>query len=345
MAHSKQKLISFAVPSYNSAAYLDRCISSLLVAKDACEIIIVNDGSKDDTLKIARSYEQQYPGTVVVIDKENGGHGSGVNAGLAKASGLFYKVVDSDDWVDEKALNALLETIQKHEAEQMNIDLYVMNFTYAHEREEHFIRDYSKQFPAYKVLNWTDVNKFDISLTLLMHSLVHRTSKLRESGVKLPEHTFYVDNLFVYQPLPYMEKIYYMPISVYQYYIGREDQSVTLANISKKYAQQIRVMNHMLDAYQYTEILKMPKGLKRYMKHHMTDMMIITQMFTVSADSPERRRDLKTLWQTLKRNDKKMYRYLKYRSYNVVVSFLPYKLKSKLMMYGYLKLRKKLKLG
>lgn len=98
------KLISFAIPSYNSENYLSHCVDTLLTGKDEVEIIIINDGSKDNTLKIAKEYEKKYPNIVKAIDKKNGGHGSGVNKGLELATGLYYKVVDSDDWVNEESL-------------------------------------------------------------------------------------------------------------------------------------------------------------------------------------------------------------------------------------------------
>ena len=107
------KLITFAVPSYNSEAYMEHCIDTLLTGGEEVEIIIVNDGSKDNTKKIADRYAKQYPTIVKAVHKENGGHGSGVNKGLELATGLYYKVVDSDDWVDEDALKKTLETIKK----------------------------------------------------------------------------------------------------------------------------------------------------------------------------------------------------------------------------------------
>ena len=107
------KLITFAIPCHNSEKYMKKCIDSLLVAKDDIEIIIVNDGSTDDTQKIANQYAKKYPDTIKAIHKENGGHGSGVNVGLENATGLYYKVVDSDDWVDKNSLLKVIETIKK----------------------------------------------------------------------------------------------------------------------------------------------------------------------------------------------------------------------------------------
>ncbi|MGE4319881.1 MAG: glycosyltransferase family 2 protein [Acholeplasmataceae bacterium] len=105
------KLISFVVPAYNSEKYLHTCIDSLLFDLEHVEIIIVNDGSKDNTIKIAETYQHMYPNTVKVINKLNGGHGSGINAGLEVATGLYFKVVDSDDWMDVENTKYLVSKI------------------------------------------------------------------------------------------------------------------------------------------------------------------------------------------------------------------------------------------
>ena len=101
----QQKLITFAVPCYNSAAYMRHCIETLLSAGEQAEIILVDDGSvKDDTPAICDEYAAKYPTIVKAIHQENGGHGEGVNQGIRNATGLYYKVVDSDDWLDTDAL-------------------------------------------------------------------------------------------------------------------------------------------------------------------------------------------------------------------------------------------------
>ena len=106
------KYISFAIPCYNSAEYMEHAIQSILPAGEDVEIIVVNDGSKDETAEIAARYEKEYPTIVKAVNKENGGHGDAVNVGLDHATGLYYKVVDSDDWVDEEALFKILDVVK-----------------------------------------------------------------------------------------------------------------------------------------------------------------------------------------------------------------------------------------
>ena len=106
------KLITFTVPCYNSAAYMDHCIETLLTAGEDAEIILVDDGSKDDTGKIADAYAEKYPTIVRVIHQENGGHGEGVNQGIRNATGVYFKVVDSDDWLDTDALQQVLAELR-----------------------------------------------------------------------------------------------------------------------------------------------------------------------------------------------------------------------------------------
>jgi len=341
------KTISFVIPSYNSQDYLHNAIESLIGFGDDIEIIVVNDGSKDQTLTIAKSYQNKYPELIEVIDQENGGHGSGINAGLKTAKGVFFKVLDSDDWIDRDSFEKLLKQMRQHLRHHEVLDLYITNFVYEHVADQtQYERDYSDNFLPHQVFSWQHMRKkFKNSKTLLMHALIFRTELLRSIKLELPRHTFYVDNIVAYVPLAHVKKMYYMPLPLYRYFIGREDQSVTLKNITKRYQQQIKVFNILSEAYSYEEIQDMEKGLRQYMKHCIAAMLIITQMFTVATPSKERLKDLNNLWQSLKHRDPKMYRYLRFRSYNTTVNFLPSRLKSFIMVKSYLYLARKIKLG
>ena len=192
------KYISFVVPCYNSEEYMEKCIDSLLIGKEDVEIIIIDDGSKDKTGKIADRYQKKYPTIVKAIHQENGGHGAGINTGLKHATGKYFKVVDSDDWLDEKAYKKLLKEI-KH----IDTDLVVCNYvyTYTDGRKEQTI-SFANVYEEGKVLTWNDIHRLKLTQYPSLHSMMYKKSVLDKSNIDLPKHVFYEDNLFIYLPPP-----------------------------------------------------------------------------------------------------------------------------------------------
>ena len=91
------KLLTVTVPCYNSQDYMEKCIESILPGGERVEIIIIDDGSKDNTGRIADELAEKHPSVIRVIHQENGGHGEGINQGLSHATGRYFKTVDSDD--------------------------------------------------------------------------------------------------------------------------------------------------------------------------------------------------------------------------------------------------------
>ena len=340
------KYISFAVPSYNSQDYLSKCVESLLVGGDDVEIIIVDDGSTDNTAKIADEYQQKYPDIVRAVHKPNGGHGSGVNAGLKHASGLYYKVVDSDDWVDAEAYKKLLSTIKEHVAAGTEADMYIVNFVYEHVNDStRYVSDYVKNFPQNRFFGWDEIKPLKLWKMILMHSIVYKTENLRASGIELPEHTFYVDNVFAYQPLAYMKKLYYLNVDFYRYFIGRSDQSVTIENVVKRYDNQIRCMRCMLAAYSYDQLQAMPRPQKKQMYHTLHAVMCNTYFFTTAQDTPERRKAFKEMWDELRSRDIKLYKRIKRMPSFIFLDSLPWKGKGAVTTAIYKFLCKHVKLG
>ena len=268
------KLLSIAIPCYNSAAYMRRCIDSLLPGGEDVEILIVNDGSTDNTKDIAEEYRERFPSMVKVINKENGGHGSAVNAGIQNATGLFYKVVDSDDWVNQSAYMQILSVLREIIRDGKSLDMLISNFVYEKEGEERKkVMKYHHALPKDQIFTWKDVKHFRVGQYILMHSVIYRTNLLRECGLQLPEHTFYVDNIFVFNPLPYVKTMYYLDVNFYRYYIGRADQSVNEKVMIGRIDQQIKVNKLMVDYYveemprtELEENLEKKKELWAYIK-------------------------------------------------------------------------------
>lgn len=307
------KYITFTVPCYNSAAYMRRCIDSLLIYKEEVEVIIVNDGSTDQTADIADEYAQRFPETVRVIHKENGGHGSGVNAGLANASGKYFKVVDSDDWLDARSLQKLLFRIMHWEKENTFADMVVCNYVYDHlyENKQKSI-SYRNVFKEEKMLGWNDIGAFLPSQYLVMHSLIFRTQVLKKSGVTLPEHTFYVDNIFAYRPLPYVKSIYYIDTDLYHYFIGREDQSVNEEVLKKRIDQQILVTKTVAECVDLKEVSQVYPKLAKYMMRNVSIMLAISSIHLLLINSEEAWDKRKDLWNFIKSNNKHLYNRLRY---------------------------------
>lgn len=322
------KLITFTVPCYNSAEYMNKCIDSILVGGDDVEILIVDDGSTDNTAAVADDYGARYPDIVRVIHKENGGHGSAINTGLENATGLYFKVVDSDDWVDEDSLKKVLDTIRTHEENNVSCDLIVTNFVYTRPSSgSEFVSDYVGKIKTDEITDFSEMKPFRFSKMFLMHSLMYKRDVLIKCGIKLPEHTFYVDEIVAYKPLSYVKKLYYIDTNFYRYFIGRADQSVTKKNMFARYRQQMRVMKEMIDSYTYDEVKAQSKGLRNYMFHALSVILLCTIYFIISGDKKERKPALKEMWQYIKEHDGKMYNKLRFRSYAVLINFLPWKLR------------------
>ncbi len=309
------KYITFTVPCYNSAAYMHKCIDSLLTIGRDAEIIIVDDGSSDNTGIIADGYAEKYPNIVRVIHKENGGHGSGVNAGLEAAKGLYFKVVDSDDWLNEKSLKKLLNTIKLHYAAGMNADLYFSNYVYEHvEDNTSYSVDYKNVFPQKKFFTWKDTGSFRPSQYITMHAMLYKTEILRKSGLKLPLHTFYVDNIFIFHPLPYVETMFYLNTDLYRYFIGRSDQSVNQEIIIKRIDQQIFVTKWVAEDYLKLQPMIKSRKLKKYMLSHISILVTICSVFLTLKGTPDALIKKRQLWDYFKHLDKKLYNKIVYSS-------------------------------
>jgi glycosyltransferase involved in cell wall biosynthesis len=297
------KLLSIVVPSYNSQDYLFRCLDTVVQGGRDVEVIVVDDGSTDRTADIAREYCERYPGIVRLEQKENGGHGSAVNRGLEVATGTYFKVVDSDDWLDIPAYKRALSALRCNNSVDLLITNYVYEYFY---NGKHNIVRYRNIFPQGRVITWDKMQRFRISQLMLMHSMIYRTALLRECGLKLPEHTFYVDNLVAYLPLPYVKSMIYIDCNLYRYFIGRADQSVNTSVMIKRIDQQLLVTRTMIEAYDIYHDIKY-KSLRRYMLHYLSMMVAISVIHINISGDKELSRKADDLWEFIRRQDEKLY--------------------------------------
>lgn len=303
------KILSVAIPCYNSESYMEKCIKSILPVGEDVEILIVDDGSqKDRTPQIADSYAARYPGIVKAVHQENGGHGEAVNTGLRNATGLYYKVVDSDDWVNTKGLVKIVQRMKQLE-EQGGVDLLLANFVYDKVGAKHKkLMRFTNVFPQDEVFEWDAMKHMHQTQYILMHNIFYRTQMLKDCGLELPKHTFYVDNIFAFQPLAYVKKLYYMDVNLYHYFIGREDQSVNEKVMIGRIDQQIRVNKIMIDVMAAEDFSDKSSKLKKYMTIYLTKIMTVTSIMLILAGTEEALEKKKDVWDYLKEKDPALYK-------------------------------------
>ena len=300
------KLLSIAIPCYNSQDYMESCIESLLVGGEEVEILIVDDGSSDRTAEIADDYARKYPTIVKAIHQENGGHGEAVNAGIRNATGLYFKVVDSDDWVNKEAYVQILKTLYELLRGPQTVDLLISNFVYEKQgATRKKIMQYRKCLPQDRIFGWEEVKHMPKGKYLLMHSMIYRTKLLHECNLELPKHTFYVDNIYVYYPLPHVRTLYYMNVDLYRYFIGREDQSVNEKVMISRIDQQLFVTKKMISMYELRLIGS--KKLRKYMVNYLAFMLTVSSILCIRSKKKVNFEKKKELWRYLKTNDRADY--------------------------------------
>lgn len=268
-----KKLLTITIPTYNTEQYLPRCIESLIVPSfmDQLEILVVIDGSPDNSAAVARKYEEQYPDTIKVIEKENGGHGSTINKGVELASGKYFRVLDSDDWFDTAEFEKYLKELVKWDVD------FVLN-----PYRKYFVTNSSEQLipvegnhPTYQML---DVEKTDFSNLIgfkfiLMAEVTYKTEVLRKANIVLPEKTYYVDSIYVLCNIKELNSYVVFDQPVYYYYIGREGQSMNVESIKRNMDSIITYVKYITNYFEeYKNVLSPNKRL--YVEKEVSKLLI-----------------------------------------------------------------------
>lgn len=294
-------LLTVVVPAYNAQDYLARALDPLRTA-DGVEVLVVNDGSQDRTAEIADEYARRWPGRYRVIHQANAGHGGAINAGLDAARGAYLKVLDADDWLDAEALAATLARLTDLESAG-GVDALFTD--YVHERlgKSTKAMSFGSVFPAGRVFGWNEVERFSRRQVLMMHAIIYRTELLRACGLRLPEHTFYVDNLFVLFPLGHVRRMVYLPVELYRYFIGRVDQSINASVMVRRADQQLRVNRLALHALPGEDAVRsgtVPPALYATLLHYLEAVCAVTSATLARGGTPEHMAARDEFWRTVR---------------------------------------------
>ena len=304
-------------------------IDSALPEDERIEILIIDDGSSDATGQIADEYSQRFPDSVRSVHQPNKGHGGAVMTGIREAGGIFLKILDSDDWLDENAFPKLLSALEK----AADADLVISNYIYdkagaAHPHRVH----YENALPVDTLFTWKQIGRFHEGQYLLMHALTYKCELLRSCGLNLPEHTFYVDNLYAYVPLTSVKTMYYVNEDVYHYYIGREDQSVHESVMIRRIDQQISVNRQMVRDVDLTSLPE--EKMMKYMRNYLEIITAISSVLLIRSGTPENLEKKKALWEEIRRDYPGNYHLLRTRPLSAAV-LLPGKINRKILMRMY----------
>ena len=252
------KVLTITVPSYNAENYLLETIPTMLSVSnpEKLEIIIVNDGSKDNTLAVAQQLKENYPETIVIVDKENGGHGSTINAGIKIATGKYFKVVDADDWIESKNLNELIGYLEKCNDDEV-ISPFVKVYTDKNTEEVYSYKPKLNQ----KTYQYDDFLS-EINELPKMHAICIKTEILQKNNIHIDENCFYVDLEYNVFPIPYIKTISYFELPIYRYRLGSPIQSVSMSSYIKNIKIHEKVLFSLIHFYNsYQNISKVQKNL------------------------------------------------------------------------------------
>lgn len=240
------KLLSIVIPTYNMENYLARCLQSVICGnenRDDLEVLVINDGSKDNSLSIANDFQNKYPNIIRVIDKENGNYGSCVNRGIKEASGKYFRILDADDTFSENAVCELLKAL-----DACDDDMVVTNYRYLYDLtgEVKLVKPIGITFgKTYEEFDFSKDN-YDI---LSMHAITYKTSLLREIGLCLDEGVSYTDLEYVFFPQKALKSLRFLNLDLYEYHIGREGQTVDQKSQVKSIKSLLVVTKRLVDDF------------------------------------------------------------------------------------------------
>lgn len=267
---SNQKLLSIIIPTYNMERYLSRCLDSLVNAKEVLpllEILVINDGSKDKSSQIAHRYQERYPDSIIVIDKENGNYGSCINRGLKEATGKYVKILDADDWFDTDALNEYTKILL-----EVNVDLIITDVIVVNE-EKVIMRKFTYDIPTGKTLDFSEYCIKPTFSKMGMHAVTYRTTLLHEINYFQTEGISYTDREWIFIPMNYVKTFFYYKKTIYIYLTGRNGQTMSPEIINKSISQYIKLAKSLIHSYGEHTISN--DKVRRYLQSQLNAILIL----------------------------------------------------------------------
>ncbi len=241
------KIVTFVILAYNVEQYLKKCLDSFLCESvmERIEVLVIDDGSTDSSGQIAADYARRYPGTFRVHHKENGGHGSGINAGSAMARGKYFKAIDADDWVITENLPAYVDFLESSDAEVVLTNFHMVDMTTGMKTEKVMMPWPAGQISVRQIMeNWPGFEP-----CCVFHGITYHTGFYRSKAHLLPEHVFYEDQEYSAIPFCAAERVALLPLFLYQYLVGNAAQSISYENQARRIGHLQVVLQDLIRYY------------------------------------------------------------------------------------------------
>lgn len=263
-----EKTLTIVVPSYNTEKYVEDCLPNMLDERflHEIEILLIDDGSTDQTNVKLNEYEKKFPNSIRVISKENGGHGSVINRGIIEAKGKYFRVIDGDDTVIPDNMVKLIDVLKKND-----VDLVFQPFV------ENYIKRGEQRISCLSDLKVRCIYHFDeVAKTLKsipMHSLNFKTDILKNNSIRVQEKCYYEDKEYMLYPVPHIKTIMYFDLPVYIYNIGVVGQSISPEKVVKNW-KMLKIITKDLCEFYENEVKKEISNPKRdYLSRGICDVI------------------------------------------------------------------------
>jgi len=261
------KVLSVSIAAYNIEKFIDKCLGSFISPElaEGIEVIVVSDGSTDNTVRIAKKYEEQYPSLFRVIEKENGGWGSTVNAGLAAATGRYFRLLDGDDYYINENLRDFVRYLDK------STDDLVITPYRTFDDESGILLDEIRYNKAIEPRRSYHIEEVQNSLLVAMHACTFKTKQLQSKGIHITEKCFYTDVEYVLKGVNVSDTVSFFDLPIYMYRLGRAEQSVSVDSLIRRYKEHLKVLEGLLK-YEREDLAE---GKRQLFRKRMTEMVSI----------------------------------------------------------------------
>lgn len=298
-----EKILSISIAAYNAENDIRRCLDSLVYSNvlDELDVIVVNDGSKDNTSEVVKEYTRLYPNSIKLIDKKNGGHGSTINTSIKYATGKYYKILDSDDWFDSENLNKFVSYLKDND-----VDMVLNPYVEVDYSDFSKTKVLSPNKSGAKILKSLPISELNNDIILYMHSLTFNTNVIKQMGSIIDENCFYVDMEYSMFPMLYVKNFIMLDYPLYQYLLGSQDQSMNTMNLIKRREQHLKVVKRITEFYM-DSANEVAENLKNVLAYRIKYAIYQQYRIYLSMDAEESEEEIKEFDNWIKRTSSELY--------------------------------------